>query len=167
MRSCTIYSLVAMFACLSLFPIPTKCPAVRYVFGLKLAANKQESRWWSPTNIHSTFVKHGYLLQLSSMAHKEILLCSDIVTNPGPHRSSLTCFVQNTRSLKEVVADGGIHESKLSILQDIVYGYDLDIVCLSETWLNADVLDHEILPTGYNVYRKDRPVKRGGGVLTE
>ena len=41
----------------------------------------------------------------------------------------------------------------------------MDIVCLSETWLNADVLDHEILPTGYNVYRKDRPVKRGGGVL--
>jgi len=35
---------------------------------------------------------------------------------------------------------------------------------VTETWLNSEILDSEILPRGYNIYRKDRG-HRGGGVL--
>ena len=41
----------------------------------------------------------------------------------------------------------------------------MDIISVTETWLNDNVRDNKILPSGYNI-RKDRPSnKRGGGVL--
>ena len=36
------------------------------------------------------------------------------------------------------------------------------LIC--ETWLSDFVYDHEILPSNYSIYRKDR-LSRGGGVL--
>ena len=51
------------------------------------------------------------------------------------------------------------------LLQDLTYGFDLDIVCLTETWLNESISDFEILATGYDVYRQDRQNRTGGGVL--
>ena len=150
---------VVLASYLLFFTSSPKCPVVHYNFGLKLAANKQFLCRWSSSSTQFAFVKHGYLLQARSIRERKILLCGDIAINPGPHPSSISCFLQNVRSLKAVVADGGQYESKLSILQDIAYGYDLDVICLTETWLNADVLDHEVLPSGYNIYRKDRSVK--------
>ena len=50
------------------------------------------------------------------------------------------------------------------ILQELVYGHDYDVVSICETWLNDSVMSAEIL-TGYNIYRKDRPGRTGGGVL--
>ena len=41
---------------------------------------------------------------------------------------------------------------------------ELSIIGLSETWLSKDILDTEILPTKYIIYRKDRG-SRGGGVM--
>lgn len=42
-----------------------------------------------------------------------------------------------------------------------------NILVFTETWLNPDITDDEILPhtQSYNIYRKDRSGKRGGGVL--
>ena len=60
----------------------------------------------------------------------------------------------------------GTFVSNLKSFQDLVYAENLDIVSVTETWLNDNVSDHEILPSGYNIIRKDRPSnKRGGGVL--
>ena len=36
--------------------------------------------------------------------------------------------------------------------------------CITETWLSSTVLDNEILPSNFSLYRKDRE-SRGGGVL--
>ena len=36
---------------------------------------------------------------------------------------------------------------------------------LSETWLDNSVTDASISPKGYQVYRRDRPNKRGGGIV--
>ena len=47
-----------------------------------------------------------------------------------------------------------------------VYGLDLDVICLTETWLNESIMDHEILPTAYNIYRCDRIGRIGVGVMT-
>jgi endonuclease/exonuclease/phosphatase family metal-dependent hydrolase len=52
----------------------------------------------------------------------------------------------------------------MSILQELVYSNDYDVVYICETWLNDSVMSAEIL-TGYNIYRKDRPGRTGGGVL--
>ena len=54
-------------------------------------------------------------------------------------------------------------EYKSAILRDIAYGYDLDVICLTETWLNDSISDSELLPTAYNVFRKDR---KSRGTLT-
>ena len=92
----------------------------------------------------------------------------DVAANPGPDghsKSVLNCYLQNVRSLKAVNNDGISNENKMSDLQDIVYSRDLDIICLTETWLNDSINNREIFPLGYNIYRKDRLTRVGGGVL--
>jgi len=54
--------------------------------------------------------------------------------------------------------------NKLTTFQNFVYTFDYDIIGLTETWLTDAVLDNEILPVNYSIYRTDR-VTRGGGVL--
>ena len=34
-----------------------------------------------------------------------------------------------------------------------------------ESWLGSDIKDHEVFPSGYSVYRKDRVAGKGGGVF--
>ena len=84
--------------------------------------------------------------------------------NPGP--SSIKCYLQNVRSLKAAVAaEGDSFEYKTALLKDIAYGYHLDIICLTETWLNDSISNYEILPTGYDIFRRDREDRVGGGTL--
>ena len=45
-----------------------------------------------------------------------------------------------------------------------VYTFNLDIVAITETWLHSNIFDNEILPSGYQIYRKDCN-RRGGGVV--
>ena len=51
-------------------------------------------------------------------------------------------------------------------------GKEFDVISVSETWINASVLENEVLTTDqYNVFRRDRDVetvpdkKDGGGVM--
>ena len=68
--------------------------------------------------------------------------------------SSISVCLFNSRSL--------VH--KLSKFQSFVYSNPLDIYCITETWLPDVIFDNEILPSGYNIFRKDRG-SRGGSVL--
>ena len=54
--------------------------------------------------------------------------------------------------------------NKLTHLQSLVYSECLDIIAITESWLSEPVLNNEILPTDYTIYRRDRS-SRGGGVL--
>ena len=45
-----------------------------------------------------------------------------------------------------------------------MYSTPFNIYCVTETWLSDSIFDHEILPCGYSLYRKDRATC-GGGVL--
>ena len=54
--------------------------------------------------------------------------------------------------------------NKLAQFHSLIYSEDYDIIAITETWLSENVLDHEIIPTGYTIYRKDRS-SRGGGVM--
>ena len=41
---------------------------------------------------------------------------------------------------------------------------NIDIVCLSETWLKLQILDKDLNIAGYEIFRKDRLEVRSGGV---
>jgi exonuclease III len=74
---------------------------------------------------------------------------------------------QNVRSLKSTYWDSSSNtkESKLSCFHDVVMANQFDIIALTETWLDSWILNHELLPIGYDIFRRDREGKRGGGVL--
>ena len=62
--------------------------------------------------------------------------------------------VWNTRSIV----------NKPSLLQFLVSSKNLDIACITETWLSSSVSDCEIASHGYNIFHQDRN-SCGGGVL--
>ena len=50
--------------------------------------------------------------------------------------------------------------------QELVHSESIDVMFVTETWLNSIISDREILPIGYDIYRTDRLLGRpGGGVL--
>lgn len=56
-------------------------------------------------------------------------------------------------------------KNKREELEALIDSTNPDIIIGTETWLNADVHSSEIFPAGYNVIRKDRQDRYGGGVL--
>ena len=75
--------------------------------------------------------------------------CGDVHPLPGPqattseYHSKLSLMLLNARSLVNKLVD----------FQASIYAYSVDIVIVNETWLTSAILDHEILPSGYIVYR--------------
>ena len=77
-----------------------------------------------------------------------------------PHYANeigLNCYLLNARSIC----------NKLDEFQALVFGENLDVVAVTETWLKPDIYDGEILPGNqYTIYRRDRADgRRGGGIL--
>ena len=84
-----------------------------------------------------------------------LLRSNDIQLNPGPLNSStLKSCSLNARSIV----------NKRTELQAMVATKELDIIAITETWLNPEIMDQEILSSDYNIYRRDR-LGKGGGVL--
>lgn len=54
--------------------------------------------------------------------------------------------------------------NKIKNFNWLIECHDPLVICVTETWLTESILDHEFLPPGYAVLRKDRPCGRGGGV---
>ena len=54
--------------------------------------------------------------------------------------------------------------NKLQNFQTYIYTSTPDIIGVTETWLNDSILNNEILPYDYSIFRKDRN-SRGGGAL--
>lgn len=65
------------------------------------------------------------------------------------------CLLVNTRSV----------HNKVFYLQALLLMDSFHIVAITETWLDSDFGDHELLVDGFNIFRKDRESQRGGGVL--
>jgi hypothetical protein len=96
-----------------------------------------------------------------------IVLAGDIATNPGPNNQHLRCLSFNAQSIRSTkkIPDGS-YASNLKSFQDLVYVEELDLIFVTESWLNDNFSDKEILPKGYNIVRKDRSAnQRGGGVF--
>ena len=118
------------------------------------------------------------LLQRSSLPLMLVLLANDVQLNPGPSNpitakpcktnpSDLKVLYLNARSLKSFVpADNDTSNKvcKITLLQELVHGGEYEVVCVCENWLNNTILDTELLP-GFNIFRRDRKGRIGGGVL--
>lgn len=80
----------------------------------------------------------------------------DIELNPGPTEGqmhTLDIFHLNIRSIRH----------KIQSLETFVW--DFDILCFTETHLDSNVSDNDILLTGYDtIFRRDRN-SHGGGIL--
>ena len=93
-----------------------------------------------------------------------IILSSDIETNPGPKHSfssqGLNICHWNLNSLSSHI------KTKVSLLSAIISAHKLDIIYLSETYVNSETSpdDDNLEIPGYNMITKDHPsnTKRGG-----
>ena len=105
-----------------------------------------------------------------------LLLCGDIISQPGATITQRTQnggssvplkgLVFNARSMKSQHKVGTSRVNNLDRIQDLVYSEHADIVLISETWLNGDILDQKLFPlSDFIIYRKDRKHRNGGGVL--
>ena len=80
------------------------------------------------------------------------------------HLRCLSFNAQSIRSTRKL--PDGSYASNLKSFQDLVYAEELDLIFVTESRLNDNFSDKEILPKGYNIVRKDRSAnQRGGGVF--
>ena len=118
---------------------------------------------------HNRSVARGRLSRYTlSQKNYRLLLCllllvaGDVEPNPGPPHSNclgsssrLSCVLFNARSIVNKVLD----------LQVMINSSDLDIVIITETYLDSCILDSEIINTNkYTIFRHDRN-RHGGGVM--
>ena len=70
--------------------------------------------------------------------------------------SNATLATVNTRSLK----------ANLDLIKPIIHDLDIDLLCLTETWLRPDdeYIARAFTPPGFTLFREDRSSKPGGGV---
>ena len=65
------------------------------------------------------------------------------------------CLLLNVRS----------NRNKIDEFQALLSMDSFDVIALTETWLDVNFEDKELGLEGYNIFRKDRQGKRGGGLL--
>ena len=92
-----------------------------------------------------------------------IKLSGDIEENPGPEANSCDCLPICHWNSNSVCAHNFI---KLSLLRTYIFINKIDIICLSETYLDSSIPsdDDNLELPGYNLVRTDNPTntKRGG-----
>ena len=92
-----------------------------------------------------------------------IKLSGDIKENPGPKANSCDCLAICHWNLNSICAHNFI---KLSLLCAYISINKIDIICLSETYLDSSIPsdDDNLELPGYNLVRADNPTntKRGG-----
>jgi hypothetical protein len=95
-----------------------------------------------------------------------LLRSGDVERNPGPNYQlkSLSIAHINVQSLFPQDGQGysrrKINEIETTLIDDM----NIDIICLSETWLKPNILDDDIDINGYKFRRNDRTEARSGGV---
>ena len=112
------------------------------------------------------------------------------ISNPGPKskvtyngNNGITVFYQNVQRLIPFSSLTDQHpnldSNKIFELHAFIYKNNPDVIILNETWLKPSILNTEILPNDYNIYRLDRSLqshpidplnpnkfrRNGGGVL--
>ena len=55
--------------------------------------------------------------------------------------------------------------NKLDELKALLREESVDLIGITESWARDEMLDKEIILEDYNIFRKDRLERRGGGIL--
>ena len=71
----------------------------------------------------------------------------------------------NNKILKVVVVNCQSVKNKSKEFGNMIHSTNPDVILATESWLNSSILDGEFLPDSYNIIRKDRTGKGGGGVF--
>ena len=92
--------------------------------------------------------------QRTPSQHK-LKLASNNKSNETPNQHKLKSLTINFQSIKNKTAD----------LEYLINKEEPDIIAGSETWLNPDIYNTEILSNNYEIFRKDRSDSHGGVLL--
>ena len=115
--------------------------------------------------------KRGKILSFTIYFFCTLICCGDIHLNPGPPAENLSLLddLSTLRSHgKHDITVGhtnvrGLYKN-LSQVKLMVFRTGLDVLAVTETHLSPAIEDHEISIQGYQIQRKDRIGKAGGGV---
>jgi len=90
-----------------------------------------------------------------------LLLAGDIEVNPGPIYLKFSHLnVHSASSCSSTL-------NKPIAIQEFIADHNLDLLAISETWLQPDCLPstlNSLTPAGYSIIHQPRPVGKGGGV---
>lgn len=99
--------------------------------------------------------------------------------NPNNNQSGLTTGFTNTYCIPNIVLKSTLNNKqavnichlnsqsilpKINEIKAIFANVNTHAICVSESWLKSYISNRSILLDGYNVFRNDRAVRRGGGV---
>ena len=179
---CLIFFGDAVFACAklqtSVLPVFTRSSSQEPLFGLFAFASVNIS---SPRGCHRTpFVSRKgfsysrvayYPNSVSSFQLPLLLRSGDVHPNPGPP-SGIISFESrkdgpDLRGFRTFYANARSIVNKVNLLKLEMYQRNYDLIVLTETHLDHSILDSEMFPFHYTVFRKDRKIngRNGGGVL--
>lgn len=110
-----------------------------------------------------------------------IVICNTSILNPGPNNFSVMYNnVHGFINTRDLASDSPpLNMTKMHEIHAYIYSHEPDILIFNETWLKKSIIDSEILPDTYKVFRVDRSSKthpwdpdrpkrfrkHGGGVL--
>ena len=99
------------------------------------------------------------LLLLLMLSFTLLLKCGDVEKNPGPVKSLVVNHI-NAHSLCPSDRSKRLDEihSTLCVTETV------DIICISETWLQPNISDNDVSLQDYQLFRRDRKLKPGDGI---
>jgi hypothetical protein len=106
-----------------------------------------------PVRISSRRFKRSRNLQ---QRHRNLKYVNVIGPEPSKPQQIPQCLVLNARSIVKPDAFPALYAD--------IKSNNIDVCCISETWLNHSVCNSLICPAGYSFLRKDRTNRCGGGV---
>ena len=89
--------------------------------------------------------------------HRNLKYVKIVGREPSKPQQIPQCLVLNARSI--------VKPDAFSALYAGIKSNNIDIFCISETWLSYTVSNSQVCPSGYSILRKDRTNRRGGGVV--
>ena len=130
-----------------------------------------------------TIALDGLMIFLFCLSIILIIICNPSIVNPGPGNRPITVFYNNVQGFintRDLASESPpLNMTKVHEINGYIFTKKPDILILNETWLKKAILNGNVLPDNYQVFRVDRSLKshpwdperpkmyrkNGGGVL--
>ena len=77
----------------------------------------------------------------------------------------ITAFNLPNKGLKIIQLNTRSITNKLDQIRLMLPKKSIDILAITETWLDNSWTDNELVVSGYNLFRRDRETAQGGGII--